>query len=453
MPTTNQTSRPLIFERRHYYAPYGHVTLQAQYNQPLTEQQLQVALKQLTSKYPLMSAHIKQNNDGAAYFVFDPTPQYQITVQKKIDDNQWLKIAMTEHKQPFNLNKGTLIKFIILNSPDSSDLIILCHHTICDGLSLTYLIRDLTGQFNHPNQPVTPKTPPPTVTPENFKAKTPTHILLKLQLTYTNWRWRKNKTVFDQDDYERIHQAYWNASQVQVELLTLPEPLTAAFLSSCHKQKVSVNSALVTAMAFAQNEAEGNNGSFSDNVGIAVNLRHLFKEPADEAFGLLASGTLMPVVYAGEETFWAVAKKVNDETKEMHANPKQVLEPLAFNNVDPTLVDARWFSAYGDFKNGITQRHRFFARSKRTQKCKLSVTNLGKVAIDDQGQLYKAKSLCFVPPYWPNNEKIIGIITAAGTMSISILYDSRYTQEEDIVQFRTLMLKYVEEAAQDTPSA
>lgn len=451
---TNQTSRPLIFERLHYYAPFGHVILKAQYNQPITQQQLQTALTQITPKYPLMSAHIKQNNDGTAYFVFDPNPQYPIAVQKKTDDNQWLKMTMEEQKQPFNLNKGPLIKFIILNATTNSDLILLCQHTICDGLSLTYLIRDLTKQFNHPNQPVTPKTPPPTVTRENFKAKTSTGTLPELLLNYLNWRWRKNKTVFNQTDYERIHQAYWNTSQVQVKLLTLPEPLTAALLLSCHKHKVSVNSALLTALAFAQNEAEGTKGSFSDKVGVAVNLRQLFKEPADEAFGLLASGNLIPVAYKEGENFWAVAKKVSLKTKEMLADPKKVLDMLSVNNLDPTLLDARWFSAYGDFKNGTArQLQGLFMKTTGKPKRKLAVTNLGKVAIDDQEQPYRMQSLCFVPPYWPNNQKIVGAVTAAGAMIISILYDSRYIQDEVMERFRNLTMKYVKEAVQDGSGA
>ena len=40
---------------------------------------------------------------------------------------------------------------ILLRAPDVSDLIITAHHSICDGRSLVYLIRDIMTYLAHPD--------------------------------------------------------------------------------------------------------------------------------------------------------------------------------------------------------------------------------------------------------------------------------------------------------------
>jgi hypothetical protein len=202
-------------------------------------------------------------------------------------------------------------------------------------------------------------------------------------------------------------------------------------------------------LAFAQNEAQKNTLHFSTNVGVAANIRYLFKEPAREAFGLLAAGNLTPVVRKEGESFWSAAKKANREAKKNLANPKKVLEMLSFNLLDPTLIDAMWFTAYGNFKNKTALRlKKIFLNPTEKPKRELGVTNIGKVTIDDSNQVYKLKSMFFIPPYWVNYEKVIGVVTASGIMNISILTDSRYIENDIIERFKQLTLKYIEEATE-----
>lgn len=420
----------------------------------VTEQQLRECLTKLTIKYPLMSAHITQNDDGSAYFTLNDHPQYLITVTDRKSDSQWLDVAIEEQKKPFAIDKGPLIRFTLLNSTQNSDLVILCQHTICDGLSLTFLVKDLIKLLSNLNKTLSPQPLPPAVTEDNFSVDVATGVLPKLLLKYMNWSWKKHKVTFNQTDYEQIHRSYWDSNKVKIKLLTLPQELTASLISRCHQEKVSVNSAVVTAFMFAQNDLQGSKPNFSEKVGVAVNIRKLFKEPADEAFGLLAAGNLIPVVRKYREGFWVVAKKANLQTKKLLANPQKALKLLAFNHIDPTLIDSMWFTAYGGFQNKTAlQLKKMFLNPTEKPKRKIGVTNLGKVAIGNSEQPYKFKDLFFVPPYWSTYEKIIGIVTAAGIMNISILYDTRYIADDIMEQFRLLTLKYIEEATAHGSSA
>lgn len=449
-----EKQRPLVYERLHYRAPFGYVTMMARLEGAISKEQLMKALTELTSKYPLMGARIEQLNDGSAKFVVEGASEYAVTVSDKKDDKQWLQIAMDEQKKPFNLNKGPLIRFILLNSAYNSDIILVCHHTICDGLSLTYLVKDIIKLLNEPSKKVEPKPLPPTVSEENFTVKVSTGFLVKLLLNYFNRSWKKAKVIFTQEDYEKIHQSYWDSNKIQVRLLTLPKELTTHLLSCCHQEKVSVNSAIIAAFTFAQNDLQGTNPSFSENVGVAMNIRHFFKENAKENFGLLAAGNVLTVTRKDREGFWAVAKKTDRQAKKILASPKKVLKLLAFNYLDSGLIDAMWFTAHGDFKNKTALRlKKMFLNPSENPKRKIGTTNLGKVANDGSEQAYKLKTLFFIPPYWETYEKVIGIVTAAETMNISILYDSRYVEDNIMEQFRMLTLKYIEEATAHGSSA
>lgn len=449
MESDNHTKkeRSMLYERIHYRAPFGHVALMTRFNAPIPEELLKKALSKSRTKYPMMGARVEQDNNGSAKFVFDNVIEFQIKVLKKNDDNEWLQIAWEEQKKPFNLNKGPLIRFALLSSSESSDLVILCNHVICDGLSLTYLANDVVASLNEPNREVEAQPLPPIVSEESFTAKTSPGLLGKLVLKYyLNRSWKKGKVIFDQNDYEQIHRRYWASRNISVTFFTLPENLTTALISRCHMEQVSVNSVIITAFALAQNAVQGTKTTFSDKVGVAANIRHLLKVPVNEAFGLLAAGNFVRVSRKRNESFWNVAKRVNSDAKKLLSNPKKVLVMLAYNLLDPTLVDAMWFAAYGDFKNktALTLKKLLLNPADKPTR-RLAVTNLGKISIDTNQKQYTLKTMFFIPPYWANSEKIIGVVTAGGVINICILHDCSYLSKDSVEKFKQKTLHYIKE--------
>ena len=124
---------------------------------------------------------------------------------------------------------------------------------------------------------------------------------------------------------------------------------------------------------------------------------------------------------SGKGDFWDVAREFNAKIKRLLSDPRKVLGFMApLNYLDPTVIDAIYFVAYGTFNGKAARRlaKRILTASNKPKRS-LDVTNLGNVDIRN-GNL---ETLVFVPILSPNYEKAIGVVTAGGEMYIVVLYD------------------------------
>jgi len=63
-------------------------------------------------------------------------------------DYRWEQEVEKELAQRFNTAEGPLIRVVLVQKPDSTVLIIAANHTLADGTSVSYLIRDLLKAVN-----------------------------------------------------------------------------------------------------------------------------------------------------------------------------------------------------------------------------------------------------------------------------------------------------------------
>lgn len=63
-------------------------------------------------------------------------------------DYRWEQEVEKELEQRFNTADGPLIRVVLVQKPDSSVLIVAANHTLADGTSVSYLIRDLLKAVN-----------------------------------------------------------------------------------------------------------------------------------------------------------------------------------------------------------------------------------------------------------------------------------------------------------------
>ena len=75
---------------------------------------------------------------------------------------------MNEYKIRFKLATGPLARFVLLQSDEISEILIICHHVICDGTSLAILARDLLLYVGNPDRKVQEMPEPPLASSDNF---------------------------------------------------------------------------------------------------------------------------------------------------------------------------------------------------------------------------------------------------------------------------------------------
>ena len=103
---------------------------------------------------------------------------------------------------PFEFETHPAIRFVLVQSPERSELIILCHHIICDGISLAYLARDLMVHLGEPAREVEVLPAPRPIDLDNLPGDVSQPGLVKFLIGRMNRTWAKEAVFFDQEDYQ-----------------------------------------------------------------------------------------------------------------------------------------------------------------------------------------------------------------------------------------------------------
>ncbi len=139
-------------ERIYFWTPFSNVSMVARITGNISKEKLLKALDAVEKKHPLLGAKIVFDEDDVAWFSTDNVPKPNFKIINRVSDNQWLEELQNEITVPFDLEKGPLIRFMLIKSEKVSELVIICNHSICDGMALVYLVRDLLNNYMNPEK-------------------------------------------------------------------------------------------------------------------------------------------------------------------------------------------------------------------------------------------------------------------------------------------------------------
>ena len=83
-------------------------------------------------------------NQVAATAIFTPVPYGSVplhVVENAVSD--WTGHVAGQLEQPFDTSRAPLLRATLLHGADRSVLILCAHHSIADGLALSFLMRDV----------------------------------------------------------------------------------------------------------------------------------------------------------------------------------------------------------------------------------------------------------------------------------------------------------------------
>jgi Condensation domain len=120
-----------------------HAVLTAQVRGTTTVEQWRSALEATRQRHPLWSAVIDDDADGIPYFRHVESTQVPLHVVESEECNAWEAQVARELATPFDAKRGPLVRATLLHSKTESILILATHHSIADGMSLVYSIRDV----------------------------------------------------------------------------------------------------------------------------------------------------------------------------------------------------------------------------------------------------------------------------------------------------------------------
>jgi len=120
-----------------------HATLAAHVDGSTTIGGWRSALDQTRRRHSLWSAVIAQTEDGAPFFQAMRDPGVELRVIEGEFNQGWEREVARELSVRIDAESGPLVRAVLMHNDSSCMLILSAHHSICDGMSLAFAMRDV----------------------------------------------------------------------------------------------------------------------------------------------------------------------------------------------------------------------------------------------------------------------------------------------------------------------
>ncbi len=434
-----------------------YISLVARVKGYISEEQAKKAINKIRQQHTLVGIRIYEDSNSNPWFTTESVPENPLKVVQRESETDWYQELLKEYKIRFELKKGPLVRFVLVHSSEISELIVVCHHVVCDGMSLAILARDLLLYIGTPDREVQKMSVAPLATSDNFPGDIKIGKIINLAINKMNKIWLRQKQIFDDEDESNIFKAFWDNYDFKIISVELSEKETSYIINQCNTHGVTVNSALNTAFITARNAVLGPFKGGKRKVMIPVSTRKRFKNPVDEHFGLYVSGFEFKPNFNPKKGFWKNAKNFNEKAKEnLYIN--KIFKFAAITGfIDQTLVDAREFSFLGNLVPSNYSRykkiHAFSSDeknivNKRTQKQipnlpGLAITNLGKLDYPVNFGPLELERFIFMTSGSQHIELVIAAVTVAGKLTFTINYLEQVIDTPSMEKIKDAALKYL----------
>ncbi len=406
-------NRKLLFLERFIYGDGTipkNVTFTVKMRGTITPENLRLALAKLQAKHPALRAAVAEDEKGRPWFVTPGhIPAIPVRIADRLSEDDWLRESEVECQLPFHMRKGPLMRLVWLYGGAVSDLILVCHHCICDGASVVTLCRELLLLLDHPETEIgsydsfnsIANLVPPAVLEDKAirrKAQLAT-FLLRCILRFTA---RRNEIPWG-----RSYNLRWRLSKEE----------TAALTERCKQERVTVHATLCVAFLSAFREIKGN--KTGNKVFCPVNIRRYISTIQPDMLLGFATSTTLSMDSNPELGFFDKVRKLNSI---LSAN-------LAGMNVYAKLMTC-------EYQHALAKRlEKYFSNARG--KHDLTFSNLGRLDIPKHYDSFDIETV--------NNPILIfksanpnGVIASTfdGQLSCSLLSNDRYLDPVEAAAIR-----------------
>lgn len=447
-------------ERVFLWHPNCNVSMITRITGNVSDERLRNALDMVRQIHPLVGAKIVFDEKHVAWFSTDNVPQPRFKSINRVSDTQWFEELQHEVQTPFDLETGPLIKFILVHSEEVSDLVVICNHSICDGMALVYLIRDLLSCYMNPEQEIKTLIPPynDDFLP-NKKVFSISSVLGKLIMAYTNNKWNKQPYYFTNEDYMALQIEYWEKISFGTVLLELESSETKELSKNCKKKGVSIGSAVTTAFIAAYQDIRSPFQKNQKLISVPFDLRRHAVTHIGDVFCFCVGSPRFSYEFNPKKSFW-------DNVSILHKEIRQRVKKLDSSglkapDLHPTLMDA--FSCFAPLKKIVPDAYTktenleqfsqdtknvafsFIDKSERMIPGTIS-SNLGRLNIPENYGDLRINRIVFLPAISDSVPLILGGISIGDRMVFSMTYPEpkRDTSKTDqMIKIRNQALEYL----------
>lgn len=419
-------------ERLFFMRPVYTIIMAARITGAVDTIRFRQAIDAASLMHPLLRAKVVFDERHEAWFSSDGVPPVPLRIIPRKSETQWLDEMKEEARVPFDIGREPLIRFVLLQSPEVSDLLILCNHSICDGMALANLIRDLFTLYENPAKEVRVLDPldildivKPGVSLQG--------LIARFFVGLGNRKWRRNPYYFGAEEYAALYRGFWAKRKPGLVLLEFDQDESARLLAICRSHGITVGSAVSAACLAAHTDITGGFSKKQQTIMVPFDLRRRLDPPIGNVFCFCDSGARFPFVYSPGRPFWDNAKDLH---REIHSRV-EVLDPscLDIPVFEPSFIDA--LTAFAPYVNKIPEAYthtdimqRFirdtgnvvisFNRNSEKDFPGFIPSNVGRIDVPESPDGIRLDRLIFLPGFCESGPLSIGGAGAGGRTVFSM---------------------------------
>ena len=220
-----------------------HFAMAAQIEGPTAIPAWRTALDKMQERHPLLSVAIEMNDGHAPYFRTVGNVPIPLRVVPGLTVSNWETEVARELATPFALGQAPLARAVLMHGSFESVFILTTHHSIADGISSAYAIRDVLRALTGETLETLPLNP----------AQEP---LAYMSVQATDEAKGPSQPPVPDEGPLMTFRTIDNLSP-KVEALRLTPEMTQALMERARKERTTVHGALCSALVLAGREFSG----------------------------------------------------------------------------------------------------------------------------------------------------------------------------------------------------
>lgn len=365
---------------------------------PMSVERLRGALDFAQRRHALLAVRIRTDEEGRPWFDPDGVPPIPLRVLARDGEEHWSREAEDELSRPFEPGQGPLLRVTLLRGAGTCELLLTFDHSIGDGMSGAWLVRDLLRELSQPGAghllpaPATCEERLPAGVrrladpPDRPRATGPARTGLP------PGPGRAGAPGPGQGGAQRL--LTWNLSEED----------SSRLVTASHREGTSVHGALCAAFLLAMAAEPSPRAETVLTLMSPVNVRGHLVPPGGEDFAALFTRQLTRHRIQPDSHFWEVAREVKHQLSRDTAGPGLFTNLLA---VEDFLSANPEPDAFGPFVKGL-------------MGSELTLTNLGRLELEPPHGPFRLRRLYVtvsgLAPF------IVGVTTVGGRVCICVRF-------------------------------
>jgi NRPS condensation-like uncharacterized protein len=394
-----------------------NIVLSASLTGSIHTDKLQRAWSVLQGKHPLLRAHLVEEQGRVELSFTDSGPipirEIQVSSEHALEEE-----LIRELQTPFTPIYGqALVRSVLLHSSKSVELILCCHHCICDALSVSYLLRDvlycLSGQEDRIPEYSDIRLSS-AMLPQESKLSLPVKSGIALANFFAGVLMPPMKEA-KKIVMKESRVVLWDISKEQ----------TQGFLAACKAEGVTVHAGLSTIFQAAQKEVLGEKSIYK-KIYTPVNVRTRLSPMVGDNFGLFASEAYIPGKYDNGKSFWDNCRLFNNRIKLKTGNTKVLGLLRIADSLTPRTID---------------RISVFLMKRLSSFYFGYIISNLGNLDFDNQYSTLQLTAMHGPVIYIPQVEKSLTILTVNGQLFFTLTYQPEVIDPAQIQAVKEFAMK------------